>query len=129
MDHDAVEELVRRYAQAWAARDQDAWLSTFAEDATQEDPVGEGIRRGKHEIAGFWNRAMAAYDSLEIRERAIHVVNGEAALEWTIVARDGDEWVVFDGVDVFVFDDEALITSVRAFWDRSAMTRTSSRPW
>jgi steroid Delta-isomerase len=103
-------------------------LSTFAAGATQEDPVGDAIRHGRNEIAEFWNRAMSAYDSIEIRERAIHVVGGEAALEWTIVARDGDEWVVFDGVDAFVFDDQPLIVSVRAFWERDARTRTTRRP-
>lgn len=103
-------------------------MDTFAEGATQEDPVGEGIRRGREEIAGFWHQAMSSFERLEIRERAIHVVDGEAALEWTIVAKDGDEWVVFDGVDTFVFDDEPLITSVRAFWSRDARTRSTQRP-
>lgn len=49
---------------------------------------------------------MASYDGIEIRERAIHVTGAEAALEWTIVAAEGPEWVVFDGVDVFTFDNE-----------------------
>ena len=129
MDPEAVRSLIRRYAAAWAARDREAWLSTFAEGATQEDPVGEGIRTGREEIAGFWDRAMASYDSLEIRERAIHVVGSEAALEWSIVGRQADEWIAFDGVDVFACDDEPLITSVRAFWDRAARTRTKQRPW
>jgi ketosteroid isomerase-like protein len=35
-----IEEAVRRCSAAFAARDRDAWLATFAEDATQEDPVG-----------------------------------------------------------------------------------------
>lgn len=128
MERDATRSLIRRYAASWAAFDRDAWLSTFAEDATQEDPVGEGVRKGRSEIAGFWDRAMSSFDSIEIRERAIHVVGTEAALEWTIVAADGDEWVSFDGVDTFTLDDEPLITAVRAYWVRDARTRTSHRP-
>lgn len=128
MAHDDVRELIRRYAGAWERSDLDAWLATFAAGATQEDPVGEGVRRGRDEIAGFWSDAMASYDSIEIRERAIHVAGPGAALEWTIVARDGDGWVTFDGVDVFEVDDEPRITSVRAYWDRTQRTRTSRRP-
>ncbi len=71
---------------------------------------------------------MSQYDSIEIRERAIHVTGSEVALEWTIVGRTADEWVVFDGVDVFTCDDEPLITTVRAFWERTARTRTRHRP-
>ena len=128
MDPEAVRSLVRRYAAAWAACDREAWLSTFAEGATQEDPVGEGTRTGRDEIAVFWDRAMSTYDIIEIRERAIHVAGSEAALEWSIVARRADEWIVFDGVDVFTCDEEPLITSVRAFWERAARTRTHQRP-
>lgn len=128
MEPDAIRSLIRRYAAAWAASDRDAWLSTFAEAATQEDPVGEGIRTGRDEIAVFWDEAMSSYDSIEIRERAIHVVGSEAALEWTIVAGEGDEWVLFDGVDVFTCDDDPLITTVRAFWNRETRSRTTKRP-
>jgi hypothetical protein len=45
------------------------------------------------------------------------------------VARDGGEWVAFDGVDTFVFDHEPSITAVWAFWDRNARTRGRSRVW
>ncbi len=128
MKRDAMRSLVRRYTAAWAASDRAAWLSTFALDATQEDPVGEGIRRGREEIGTFWDGAMSSFDSIEIRERHIHLLGAEAALEWTIVARDGDEWVVFDGVDIFSFNEVPLITAVRAFWDREDRVRTLDRP-
>lgn len=76
---DALRSLVRRYTEAWAASDRDAWLSTFAPDATQEDPVGE-------------------------------------------------EWVIFDGVDVFSFNELPLTTSVRAYGNRGGRLRTPDRP-
>ena len=65
-DRDAIERTLRAYAAAWAARDREGWLSTFADLATQEDPVGEGTRRGREEIGEFWDRAMSAYESIEI---------------------------------------------------------------
>ena len=90
--------------------------------------MGEGVRRGRPEIGEFWDRAMASYDRVEIRQRALHVAGAEAALEWTVVAKDGDEWVVFDGVHVFTFDPEPLISSVRAYWDRDGRSRVRERP-
>ena len=114
---------MRDYCAAWAAGDREAWLDTFAADATQEDPVGATIRRGRDDIGGFWDDAMAGYDSIDIRERALRVVDREAALEWTIVARRGDEWRTFDGVDVFTFTSEPKIESVRAYWEED------DRPW
>ena len=60
------ETTIRAYAASWAARDREAWLRTFASDATQEDPVGVPVRRGHHEIGEFWDREMARYESIEI---------------------------------------------------------------
>jgi len=128
VEHDAIRSLLTRYTDAWAAADRDGWLATFSELATQEDPVGEGVRRGREEIGDFWDQAVASYDSVEIRQRALHVVGTEAALEWTVVAKDGDEWVVFDGVDVFTFDPGPLISSVRAYWERDGRSRVPDRP-
>jgi steroid delta-isomerase len=128
MNAEDLRELVVEYAAAWAADDRDRWLATFADDATQEDPVGEGVRRGRDEIGGFWDTAMSNYDALEIRVRAVHVNGDEAALEWTIVAANGQEWTTFDGVDVFTFTDGPLIASVRAYWERDRRFQSLTPP-
>jgi ketosteroid isomerase-like protein len=112
---------IRAYAAAWAARDRDAWLRTFAADATQEDPVGSPIRRGQREIGDFWDREMARYTSIEIVPREIFVIGHEAAMVWTINGVTEAGAVSFGGVDVFRFDDAGLISSVRAFWERDAL--------
>lgn len=128
MNADDLRALIHDYAAAWAKNDRAGWLATFAPSATQEDPVGDGIRQGREAIGDFWDVAMRGYDSLEIRPRAVHVSGLEAALEWTIVARAGNDWVSFDGVDVFTFTAEPLIASVRAFWERDGRRRSATRP-
>lgn len=60
-----LETTIRAYTAAWAVRDREAWLRTFATDATQEDPV----RRGHREIGEFWDREMARYFALLKRRR------------------------------------------------------------
>ena len=119
MDPESLRDLIESYASAWGRNDRSGWLATFAPDATQEDPVGEGVRRCHDAIGEFWDRAMEGRESLEIRPRAIHVTGNEAAMEWRITARRGDSWTTFDGVDVFTFTDDPLIATVRAYWDRA----------
>lgn len=118
---DAIRTTIRAYADAWAARNRDAWLETFASDATQEDPVGDLVRRGPAEIGRFWDDAMARYRSIEIVLHDVFVVGREAAMVWTINGVTAEGAVTFSGVDVFRFDENARITSVRAFWDRAAL--------
>ncbi|HEX3526532.1 MAG TPA: SgcJ/EcaC family oxidoreductase [Thermoanaerobaculia bacterium] len=120
-DRKTIEATIRAYAAAWAAGDRAAWLDTFAESATQEDPVGSRVRRGRAEIGEFWDTAMAAFDSIEIVPRNIFVVGDEAAMEWTINAVTARGGVTFGGVDVFTFDDAGRIASVRAYWERARL--------
>jgi len=115
-----INELLERYAAAWAAGDRAAWLATFAPDATQEDPVGRGVRRGHEEIGGFWDDAMRDYRSVAILPRQIFVSASEAAMVWRIAAELEEGWRVFDGVDAFTVDDTPLITGVRAYWESEA---------
>ncbi len=70
---------------------------------------------------------MARYQSIEIVPREIFVIDHEAAMVWTIngVADEGP--VSFNGVDVFQFDDAGLISSVRAFWERTSLHRQIQR--
>ena len=119
-ERSAIEQTIRAYAAAWAAKDRERWLDTFAESATQEDPVGEGVRYGRAEIGAFWDRAMSAYESIEIVPRDIFVMNGDAAMVWTINAISPTGAITFNGVDVFTFDDSARIVSVRAYWERTS---------
>jgi steroid delta-isomerase len=122
-----LETMIRAYAASWAARDREAWLRTFATDATQEDPVGAPVRRGHREIGEFWDREMARYQSIEIVPREIFVIDDEAAMVWTINGVTDQGPVSFDGVDVFQFDDAGLISSVRAFWERTSLHRQIQR--
>jgi len=122
LDRALIEATVCSYVAAWSTGDREAWLDTFAESATQEDPVGDAVRRGRDEIGEFWDRAMARYKSLEIIPRHVFIVGGEAALEWTINAVTTECIITFNGVDVFTFDESSgRILSVRAYWERTGI--------
>jgi steroid delta-isomerase len=121
MTDQTIEATIRAYAAAWAARDREGWLRTFAADATQEDPVGDPVRRGHNEIGAFWDREMARYKSIEIMPRDVIVIGREAVMVWTINGTTPEGAVSFNGVDLFHFDESDRITSVRAFWQRASL--------
>jgi SnoaL-like domain len=83
--------------------------------------VGVPARRGHREIAELWDREMARYQAIDIVPREIFVIGHEAAMVWTINRVTDEGAVSFDGVDVFQLDDAGLISSVRAFWERSSL--------
>ena len=64
----------QRSRAAVAARDKDAWLAVFADDAIVQDPIGPSFfdpegkgHQGKEAIAAFWDKAIAPTDNLEFR--------------------------------------------------------------
>jgi ketosteroid isomerase-like protein len=116
-----VRALVERYVARFNAGARDAWVALFSNEATQHDPVGEPPRRGRAEVAAWWERAVAPYDEIQIEARRISVNGNEAALSWTIIERHEGKQRSFEGVDIITFDARGLIVEVRAYWDRASI--------
>jgi len=114
--------LAHRYVDLFNAGKRDDWIALFAADAEQHDPVGEPPRRGHDEIRGWWERAVAPYDRITIGIRSISTSGREAALSWTITERQAGKQRHFSGMDILTFDDAGLITELRAYWTRDAMS-------
>lgn len=58
-------EAGRRSREAVTARDKQAWLAVFADDAVVEDPIGPSAfdpegkgHRGRAAISAFWDKAI-----------------------------------------------------------------------
>lgn len=116
-----IRDLMDRYAATMTNKDRDGWLSTFAPDAVQVDPVGSPPNVGREAIGGFWDSMVAGADSVSFEVRQLHVCAPDAALEFTVTARTGDGGIRFDGVDVVTVDDAGLISNLRAYWDPTRM--------
>ena len=61
----------KRSRDAVAARDKEAWLANFTDDAIVQDPIGPSFldpagkgHRGKEAISAFWDKAIAPTDKL-----------------------------------------------------------------
>ena len=119
---DQINATIDAYVAAFSAGDRAGYIALYTEDATLEDPVGSDVIRGREAIGTFWDgvREMAEKITLE-RTGSARVAGGEAAWPMRAITHLGDMKLVVDIIDVMSFDDEGLITTMRAFWDASEM--------
>ena len=114
--HGVIEQYVARVA----AGTTDEILELFAEGATVEDPVGTEVRATREAIREF-------YAGLEELEQEGHLVTarvagGQAAFLFELATKAGDQTYTLAPIDVMTFDDDAKITSMKAYWGDSDMT-------
>ncbi|WP_040788277.1 nuclear transport factor 2 family protein [Nocardia paucivorans] len=106
------------------ARDKDAWLALFAEDAVVEDPIGpsgfdpEGKgHRGRDAIAAFWDKAIAGTESIEFLFGDSFACGSEVAFTGIIRTVVGGHRIDAEGVFTYKVDETGKITALRAFWE------------
>ena len=115
-DKDALIAAVDRYTKAFG--DRAGYLACFAPDATVEDPVGSPVRRGLEAIGQFWDDQHGLADDVRLeRTGPVRVAAGEVAFPMQAVVTMGGADMVLPIIDVMTFDDEARITSRRAYFD------------
>ncbi|KAA1421528.1 steroid delta-isomerase [Nocardioides humilatus] len=118
-DRVRILETIQNYIDFVGKGTADDVLGLYAEGATVEDPVGTDVRTTRESIREFY----AAIEPLEQETRLISakVADGQAAFLFEIVTRVGDQSYTLAPIDVMTFDDDAKITSMRAFWSNDDM--------
>jgi steroid delta-isomerase len=121
-DRASIQKTIDSYLATFTASDRAGWLDCFAEDAWIEDPVGTPRREGRDAIGAFWDESHAMPDGIELRSSGITTILGSEAA-FTMQARPnlGGEVYVIDIIDLMTFDDDAKITTMRAFFDSETM--------
>ena len=111
---DDYAKTVERCLELVANGSADDVTALYAEDATIEDPIGSELRRGRAAIREFY----AAFESAEKQTElvSLRVGGNEAAFLWSLTIKVGDSGTVIEPISVMTFDDDAKITSMRAFW-------------
>jgi steroid delta-isomerase len=108
-----MRNVLQRYVDCLTRGDCDGIMALYAGDATVEDPVGSEPRRGRAAIAELYRNA-AGKVRLELDGRVRVAANCAAA---PMLGRPaGMEGMVIEIVDVMTFNDDGLITSMRAYW-------------
>jgi steroid delta-isomerase len=114
---EAITETVKRYLDLVATGKADDIVPLYAADATIEDPVGTDLRRGQEAIREFYAGFQDAKKETELAE--LRVGAGEAAFLWHLTLDAGDTRTRISPISAMTFDDDAKITSMRAFWSPS----------
>jgi steroid delta-isomerase len=111
---EAILETIEAYVARVAAGSAADVVALYAEGATVEDPVGSEVRTTRASILEFYG----ALEGLEQETRLLtaRVAGDEAAFCFEIVTKAGDQTYTLAPIDVMTFDDDARITSMKAYW-------------
>jgi steroid delta-isomerase len=119
---DAIRATIARYIEVFSAGDRAGYLDLFATDATVEDPVGSEVRVGHDGIGEFWDFVHSLSSSIELRPAGPVCLAGPGAAFPILIVNDlGGTLMGIDAIDVVTVDDDAKITSLRAYWDMADM--------
>ena len=132
MTENHAPEAGRRSRAAVIARDKQAWLDTFADDAVVEDPIGpshfdpEGKgHRGKEAISEFWDKAIAPTDRIDFRFVDSFRCGQEEANTGSIVITMNGHEVTTEGVFTYKANEDGKLVALRAFWELERVAATA----
>jgi steroid delta-isomerase len=124
----------KRSRDAVAARDKDAWLAVFADDAIVEDPIGpshfdpEGKgHRGRDAISAFWDKAIAPTDKIEFVFRDTYQCGNEEANVGHILITAAGHQITAEGVFTYKADDDGKLLALRAYWEVDQATASARK--
>jgi steroid delta-isomerase len=119
---DLLRGKIATYMARFTANDREGWLDLFADDAWIEDPVGTPRRTGRDEIGAFWDETHEVPDAIELVPLGITTIVGDEGI-FTMQARAtlGGQVFGIDIIDLMTFDEAGRITTMRAFFDPSAL--------
>jgi steroid Delta-isomerase len=114
---EAIKQTVNRYLELVAKGTADDVLTLYAADATVEDPIGSDLRHGHDAIREFYAGFQDAKKETELAE--LRVAGSEAAFLWHLTLDAGASRTRISPISVMGFDEDARITSMRAYWSPS----------
>ena len=118
-----MREALQRYIDAINARDTQAVVALYADDATVEDPVGTPPIAGRAAIAAFYAKVVPMGITLRLAApiRGSHGNAAAMAFEVDAPSRDGGRNVI-RVIDVMTFNAAGRFASMRAYWASDDMS-------
>ncbi len=122
-------DLARRSQAAVHAKDRQAWLGLFADDAVVADPIGPSPldpdgsgHRGLAAIAAFYDRVIAPNDQISFEIERSYLCGDEVADVGVIrtTLPGGSHVVVVRGVYTYRTDGGGKLNALRAYWEFDA---------
>jgi len=120
-----VRDLARRSQAAAGAKDREAWLGLFADDAVVEDPIGPSPfdpdgrgHRGAAAIAGFYDNVIGRVDGMRFEIERSYLCGNEVADVGSIhLTLPGGRSTQVRGVFTYRSDGADKIAALRAYWE------------
>jgi steroid delta-isomerase len=109
--------VVEQYVEAFANSDMGIIRHMFAGNARVEDPVGTPAHQGLEAVCAFYEGAMKMNVTLALTGTPRCAGNAVAFPFQVKMAN-----TVIDVIDVFEFDDEGKVVSMKAYWGPENMT-------
>lgn len=106
-----IAHTVRTYLDLVGKGSAEDVVMLYSEDATVEDPVGGEVHCGIEAIRSFY-RSVVNGQQIAIDLLSLNVAGGEAAFHFRVIMDDHR----LDVIDVMTFDDQAKITTMKAYW-------------
>ena len=120
-----VRVLLERYCKAMSEHDRATWLSCFADNAIQEDPVGTPANVGRDAIGAFFDNAPVGVN-LSVTADPIVVGDEVIAFFQAQITIDGVLMVLPRIIDHIVLDSSGQrFAHLRAFFDYAELAPKS----
>ena len=115
-----IRGTIEQYVSLVATGTADQILALYADGATVEDPVGSDVLDTPEAIRAFY----ATLEPLDQEATLLdtRICAGQAAFRFEIRTKADGATYLMSPIDVMTFDDDARITSMRAFWGPGDMT-------
>lgn len=108
-------EYVKRYINGVSAHDIEAIKTIYDDNATVEDPVGTDPHVGIEAICKFYEQAFNAELKLELTG-SVRYAGNAAVFPFVCTATVGDSKLKIDAIDIFEFNQNGKVQSMRAYW-------------
>jgi steroid delta-isomerase len=118
--HEQMVATVQAYIDGFGQGDAEAVCDLFAADATVEDPVGTPLKIGHEAIRHFYAQSMKTGAKLEL-EGAVRTAGDTAAFAFTVHLELGEKPMRVDVIDLFTFDEEGKVKSMKAYFGPANM--------
>lgn len=118
-----AEKTVQLYFEAISELNASKWIGLFTKKGYIEDPVGSRPYLGSQELSIFFKgvqRTFAALD-MTIQKKDIQEESIEVSWKANALAFNGKK-LVFEGKEVFRFDEQGKIVSAQVYWDPSIVS-------
>jgi steroid Delta-isomerase len=123
-------EMSKKSMEFSEAKDREAWLALFADDAVVEDPVGPSMfdpegkgQRGKAAITAFYDNVISQSESLKFTIRQTIECGDEVANIGEIrITLPGNQVGVVPIANIYKVNAEGKLVSLRSFWEQDKLS-------